>query len=119
MNAPTHRYTKEDWRLYRAVSRFKHDQIGRVNVSVVGGRISVSYNGTTFFQYDPAQDYWRVDSWGNTRPWFVAKVNACLHAINADARAFVENCGLCVVHVSGFAAYVVKWFNNRFYTREV
>lgn len=112
-----HRYSHEDWRLYKAVSRFKHDRIGKVDITVHDNRLTVAYNAVVFFQYDRKDGYWRVDSWGNNRGWFVEKVNACLHAINSECRAFLENGRLGVVHRSGVAAYGVKWFNNRFYMR--
>ena len=110
-----HRYSYDDWRLFNTVANFHHNTIGGVRVRVAGDRITVSYHETDFFQYDRRTGYWRVDTYGNTRPWFVAKVNACLHAINAEVRMFVEHGRAGAVHASGFAAYGISWFNNRFY----
>lgn len=112
----THRFIYEDFRLYNAVKGFHHDRIGSCQVHIVGDRLSVYYKDVKFFEYDRKTGYWRVDSWGSRRPWLVEKMNACLSAINAEVRAFLdERQHFCCVHANGIVAYNINYFNNRFY----
>jgi hypothetical protein len=109
-----HRYSYWDWRLYNAIKSGKSERIGSAAVVARNGFLYVSYNNVVFFTYCKGGEYWRVDTWGNTRRWFVDKVNCCLHAINAPCRVFVNlERKLSVVDANGVACHNVKWFNNQ------
>ena len=107
-----HRYTKHDWRLYNAVAKFKPLKDGLVSVEVRGDWQTVRCYGNAIFRRNAVTQYWEAATWGCNRHWLFEKVNACLHAVNADVRLYEEGRRFALVRAGGASMRYRDSFNS-------
>ena len=95
------RYDAHDLKLYNAVRRFKHLHDGCIDVITLGSTLEVWCYSRLMFRYSRRNGYWEAATWGCRKRWWMDKVNACLHAVNATMRLYSDVYGFRVVHADG------------------
>ena len=106
------RYTKHDWRLFNAVAKFKPLRDGIILVSVRGDWQEVSCYGNVIFRRNATSHYWEAATWGSTHDWLLAKINACLHAVNANMRLYADGRRFNIVSADGATRKFRDSFNS-------
>lgn len=110
-----HRYTRHDWRLFNAVAKFKPLKDGIISIEVRGDWQTVRCYNNIIFHRNAATLYWEAATWGCTHYWLLEKINACLHAVNADVRLYKDGCRFALVRADGASRRYRDSFNSEIF----
>ena len=108
------RYDRHDLKLFNAVRRFKHLHDGCIDIITFGCMLEVYCYGRVMFRYSRRNGYWEAATWGCRKRWWVDKVNACLHAVNATVRLYDSGHGFRIVSADGRDCGFCQSFNSEY-----